>query len=218
MGPRRYGKTAITLVDSVVPSSQNLDSLGSPEKSCAGGTAGANSQDGEGLNFDSSHIPAMDGFDFSSSTSAWKPDAQAFLAPGKHQGSQGGGGGASGAKVGRGGSPLKSMQRMGSQSQRMCCEQSSKEVPPVPQVSTAFISEHGHVRAKLDDFDFTLDGLGTAQSLDVRTSATLELVKLCRDADMRQLLRAHSLVHKVIATLGGMLADDATVLVLPAGD
>jgi len=46
--------------------------------------------------------------------------------------------------------------------------------------AAAFIEQHGQARAKLDEIEFTLDGLNLGQSLQVRTSATLQLVKLCQ--------------------------------------
>jgi hypothetical protein len=59
-------------------------------------------------------------------------------------------------------------------------------------------------RAKLDDLDFVLDGLQPSQPEDVRTNSTVSLAALCKDQETRVLLRAHSLMPKVLNALQGV--------------
>jgi hypothetical protein len=56
-------------------------------------------------------------------------------------------------------------------------------------------------RAKLDDVEFVLDGITPQQPEDVCTSSTVSLAALCKDNEIRVLLRAHSLMTKVLNAL-----------------
>ena len=222
MGPRRYGKSSITLVDvmSQPPAAESQGSDGHGDLCEASASAGTSSRksDGGGEG-DGLHAPAMDGFDFSSSTSAWKPDVP-LAAAGAPSCTEGPGAGAGASGLGEAGAGVGGGARAACASSggRWPVKQASKNQElsmQRPTVSTAFIGEHGVERAKLDDIEFAMDGLHPGKSLDVRTTAALQLAKLCRDPDMRQLLRAHSLVHAVMENLQSIVAGDSG-LVFPA--
>jgi hypothetical protein len=212
MGPRRYGRTSITLVDSVPASSTECSNRAEGSSSEA---PGSSLQEVESCSSDAFHVPEMDGFDFSSSTSAWKPDAPA-IAVARHGGGE--------QRLGKGGcsamSSSEGIQATGGSGDRSAQSaqrvvSKCREATPVQQISTAFIGEHGEVRARLDDIEFALDGMQLSKSQDVQTSAILQFAELCRDAEMRQLLRAHSLVHKVVESLQSIVSSE-NGLMLPA--
>ena len=222
MGPRRYGRSSITLVDvtSQPPAaeSQGSDGHGDLCEASAGVGTSSRKSDG-GSEGDGLHAPAMDGFDFSSSTSAWKPDVP-LAAAGAPSCTEGPGAGAGASGLGEAGAGVGGGARAACASSggRWPVKQASKNKEPSMQratVSTAFIGEHGVERAKLDDIEFAMDGLHPGKSLDVRTTAALQLAKLCRDPDMRQLLRSHSLVHAVMENVQSIVAGDSG-LVFPA--
>jgi len=221
MGPRRYGRTSITLVPSSAVGV--FDAMGDGGDGSASETVGSSFHMGDPLENESAHVPIMDGFDFSSSTSAWKPDSKPIAAPeprsgggereggrGDAQGASGRGEGVGGEKErGGGGSPAKSTR--GRTHRGVTGVMEPVPVQQVPNVSTAFIGEHGEATAKLDELEFAVDGLHAGQTLEVRTGATLQLAKLCRDPDMRQLLRAHSLLLKVVEGLESIVAGESSL-------
>ena len=87
MGPRRYGRTSITLVPSSAVGV--FDAMGDGGDGSASETVGSSFHMGDPLENESAHVPIMDGFDFSSSTSAWKPDSKPIAAPGERERARG---------------------------------------------------------------------------------------------------------------------------------
>jgi len=151
---------------------------------------------------------SLDDFDFSDNVSAWKVQGENKLKSSKGPGKDSS-------------EPLlsdlahsKRSNQSGESDRKTKQARSSKEPIAIQQVSTSFIGEFGQARAKLDDIEFVIDGLQSSQSTDVRMASTVSLVKLCRDGEMRALLRAHSLVDKVLECLQS-IADTDDSLMLP---
>uniref|UniRef100_A0A7S0HYW2 Wings apart-like protein C-terminal domain-containing protein n=1 Tax=Hanusia phi TaxID=3032 RepID=A0A7S0HYW2_9CRYP len=205
MPPRRYGKSLKPVVVATLPvpivSETSQDAL-----DCEGAVdvGGASAIFGEPLEPDSS-CNSLDDFDFSDNVSAWKVQTESKPIKTKANSNDMG---EVGAQQG------KRLGQSGDSDRKTKQSKASKEPIAIQQVSTSFIGEFGQARAKLDDIDFVIDGLVSSQSADVRMASTVSLVKLCRDGEMRALLRAHSLVDKVLECLQG-IADKEDSLTLP---